>query len=242
MGRWFASPSAAVPVGAALLLMLSGCTASGGPTIVPAGQTALQSQVPAATAEAPEASGPVLVEGAAATVTGIVDGDTVDTSLGRVRVIGIDTPERGECGYQEATDHAARVAPVGTGVTLVSPGGKDSTDRYDRLLRYVVAADGSDLGLEQISSGHAIARYDSRDGYGPHPREAAYVAADAATEPAACSTAGVPGAAPIGVNPGLPPGPPPGPDLDCADLPGPVWVGESDPHRLDGDGDGIGCG
>ncbi|WP_267241514.1 thermonuclease family protein [Streptomyces sp. PR69] len=40
---------------------------------------------------------------------------------------------------------------------------------------------------------------------------------------------------------GLPPGPPPGPDLDCADLPGPVWVGSNDPHGLDRDNDGIGC-
>lgn len=39
-----------------------------------------------------------------------------------------------------------------------------------------------------------------------------------------------------------PPGPPAGePDIDCADLPGPVWVGSSDPHNLDSDGDGIGC-
>ncbi|HET6635520.1 MAG TPA: hypothetical protein VFH77_10925 [Streptomyces sp.] len=40
---------------------------------------------------------------------------------------------------------------------------------------------------------------------------------------------------------GLPAGPPPGPDLDCSDLSGPVWVGGSDPHDLDRDGDGIGC-
>lgn len=38
-----------------------------------------------------------------------------------------------------------------------------------------------------------------------------------------------------------PPGPPPGPDVDCDDLPGPVRVGPDDPHRLDADGDGIGC-
>ncbi|MGW0737048.1 excalibur calcium-binding domain-containing protein [Streptomyces sp. NPDC002851] len=39
-----------------------------------------------------------------------------------------------------------------------------------------------------------------------------------------------------------PPGPPAGvPDVDCSDLSGPVWVGPSDPHRLDDDGDGIGC-
>jgi hypothetical protein len=40
----------------------------------------------------------------------------------------------------------------------------------------------------------------------------------------------------------LPDGPPPGaPDVDCSDLSGPVWVGPDDTHRLDRDGDGIGC-
>ena len=39
-------------------------------------------------------------------VAGIIDGDTIDVLLDgertRVRIIGIDTPERGECGYQRA--------------------------------------------------------------------------------------------------------------------------------------------
>lgn len=30
-------------------------------------------------------------------------------------------------------------------------------------------------------------------------------------------------------------------DLDCSDITGPVWVGNLDPHNLDGDGDGWGC-
>jgi len=35
--------------------------------------------------------------------------------------------------------------------------------------------------------------------------------------------------------------PPPPPDLDCSDLDGPIKVTGSDPHNLDGDGDGWGC-
>jgi hypothetical protein len=35
--------------------------------------------------------------------------------------------------------------------------------------------------------------------------------------------------------------PPPPPDLDCSDLNGPIKVTGSDPHNLDGDGDGWGC-
>ncbi|MGA5470414.1 hypothetical protein ACPCUK_16700 [Streptomyces arboris] len=42
--------------------------------------------------------------------------------------------------------------------------------------------------------------------------------------------------------PDLPDGPPASvPDVDCSDLSGPVRVGPHDPHRLDRDGDGIGC-
>ncbi|MEU2789537.1 excalibur calcium-binding domain-containing protein [Streptomyces sp. NPDC007100] len=55
----------------------------------------------------------------------------------------------------------------------------------------------------------------------------------------------VPGPSPSsggGTGSSYPPGPPAGiPDVDCSDLPGPVYVGPSDPHRLDRDGDGIGC-
>jgi hypothetical protein len=48
--------------------------------------------------------------------------------------------------------------------------------------------------------------------------------------------------APDETNRSYPPGPPAGiPDVDCSDLPGPVWVGPSDPHNLDDDDDGIGC-
>jgi micrococcal nuclease len=116
-------------------------------------------------------------------VTEVIDGDTVKVSGGtRVRLIGIDTPERGQCGYREAGD-ALEALIAGRPVLLV-PGARDDHDRYGRLLRYL-DVDGLDLNLEMIRSGHAIARYDSRDGYGRHAREDAYVAADAASPRAA---------------------------------------------------------
>lgn len=95
-------------------------------------------------------------------------------------MIGIDTPEWDQCGYQEATDSAAGLLPIGSLVVLTAVPGKADTDDYGRLLRYVQAPDGTDLGLAQISGGYAVARYDSRDGYGAHPREKQYIAADAA--------------------------------------------------------------
>jgi endonuclease YncB( thermonuclease family) len=118
------------------------------------------------------------------TVVNVVDGDTVDvrsaagTQL-RVRIIGIDAPETGECGFGQATDALADLILNRT-VQLV-PGARDDRDRYDRILRYI-DVDHTDAGLYLIEQGLAIARYDARDGYGRHRRQDEYVAADRSTE------------------------------------------------------------
>ena len=126
-------------------------------------------------------------------VSNVVDGDTVDVDgVGRIRVIGIDTPERGACGYESATQ-AMSVLVLDKEVTLVS-GAAEDEDRYGRLLRYVDvgavgavgAVDVVDAGLSLIEDGWAIARYDSRDGYGAHPRQEQYVAADLAAPDLGC--------------------------------------------------------
>jgi micrococcal nuclease len=120
----------------------------------------------------------------ALTIVNVVDGDTVDLSTGeRVRIIGIDTPERGACGFEEASD--ALVAMLGGQAVVVTPGARDDVDKYGRILLYIDAA-GVDVGLSLIQQGLATARYDSRDGYGHHSREELYVAADAAS-PSICA-------------------------------------------------------
>jgi endonuclease YncB( thermonuclease family) len=115
-------------------------------------------------------------------VTWVVDGDTIHVSRGgvveKVRLIGIDTPERDDCGYSAALDSMKRIIG-GRAVTLVK-GARTDRDQYGRLLRYV-SAGGTDVGLAQIKSGYAVARFDSRDGYGSHAREGSYVAADRAS-------------------------------------------------------------
>lgn len=117
-------------------------------------------------------------------VTNVVDGDTVDVEgVGRIRVIGIDTPERGACGFESATQ-AMSVLVLGRAVALV-PAASEDVDRYGRLLRYLDVGS-EDAGLSLIEDGWAIARYDSRDGYGRHPREDAYVRADADSEDRGC--------------------------------------------------------
>lgn len=113
------------------------------------------------------------------TVTKFVDGDTITLSTGEtVRFIGLDTPERGQCGYKDAT--AALKKLVGKKPVVLAGGARDDHDRYGRILRYV-SVDGKDVGLEMIRSGWAIARYDSRDSYGRHPLQTEYIRADAQT-------------------------------------------------------------
>lgn len=76
--------------------------------------------------------------GETAVVTKVIDGDTIDVLLDgrsyRVRYIGIDTPERDEACYNEATTANATYVE-GQTVRLVQD--TSNTDRYDRLLRYV---------------------------------------------------------------------------------------------------------
>ncbi len=76
--------------------------------------------------------------GETARVVTVIDGDTIDVLIGgeryRVRYIGIDTPERDEVCYTEAT--AANAAWV-SGKTVRLVRDVSETDRYGRLLRYV---------------------------------------------------------------------------------------------------------
>ncbi len=97
-----------------------------------------------------------------------VDGDTVETTVGTVRLIGMDTPERGAPCSAKATANADRLAPVGSTVHLIPVQGRDDTDHYDRLLRYVMRGR-VDVGYRQIVHGLADARYDSGE-YGTHPQ------------------------------------------------------------------------
>jgi len=124
---------------------------------------------------------PAVSASASATFVAVVDGDTVETSEGTVRIIGIDTPERGECGHPEASAAIGRVVSPGEPVALLLPEGQNNLDQHGRFIRYVITDDGVDLGLMQLEAGNAIARYDSTDGYREHPRQASYHAAEVAS-------------------------------------------------------------
>jgi hypothetical protein len=177
-------------------------------------------------------------------VSRVIDGDTIELTNGQsVRIVGIDTPEEGDCGYPEATSRMEHLV-LGKRVRLGES--DEDTDRYGRLLRYANVGP-LDAGLRQIKAGHAIARYDSRDGYGRHPREDRYIAADRVSKDFTCYDAPETGPEPEqqapsgcadGYSPCIPPYPP---DLDCASVDGPITVTGPDPHGLDADDDGAAC-
>ena len=181
-------------------------------------------------------------------VVHVVDGDTIDVRLDggsteRVRVIGIDTPERGDCQAAEATG-ATRALADGKRVRLVGDGTQDTRDRYGRLLAYVWLPGGRDLGYQLVVGGHARVYV-----YRGHPfaRVAAYESARALAGGKGiwrCGTTAAGGAPAGACEPGYSPCLPVTGDLDCGQIAAsskPVRVTGSDPYRLDGDGDGVGC-
>ena len=104
---------------------------------------------------APDSSGPRGTR--SATVTKNTDGDTLHLSgIGRVRLIGVDTPEvygGVECYGREASAFAKRVLPPGTPVRYRL--GVDPTDRYGRALAYVWLRDGRFFNLMLVQRGYA---------------------------------------------------------------------------------------
>ena len=75
-------------------------------------------------------------------VTRILDGDTIDVDINgtsyRIRYIGVNTPERDEPCYSDASTANTQVV-AGKTVRLVKD--TSETDRYGRLLRYVYVGD-----------------------------------------------------------------------------------------------------
>lgn len=203
-------------------------------------------------------------------VTYVVDGDTVQVGGGpQIRFVGMDTPERGSCGYNEATNRLSELIDDKT-VTVVHTVG-NTTDKYGRELGYIEVG-GIDVGRRLIAEGFAHARYDSLDGYEHHPRQDDYRALDAATTNR-CGTASrganlpPPASSPLptstipqptttatrsattittpgtACHPAYQPCLPIQRDMNCGAVGHKVRVivPDVDPYNLDSEGDGIGC-
>lgn len=97
-------------------------------------------------------------DGETATLVRVDDGDSLVVSIDgreeRVRMIGINAPEQGECFSDVARDRL-RDLLSGDEVTLVAD--IEGTDGFDRLLRYVYA-DGQLVNAVMAAEGLALAR------------------------------------------------------------------------------------
>ena len=115
-----------------------------------------------------------------ATVARIGDGDTLDLRGGaRVRLVQIDAPElgEGECHARESKRELEQLAPPGQRVQLEADAQLDDTDRFGRLLRYVVVA-GTNVNVELVRRGAAAPYFRGGD-EGAHADELLGAVADA---------------------------------------------------------------
>ena len=209
------------------------------------------------------------VASAATTVTKVSDGDTITLSTGKkVRLLQIDTPElsQAECYGQEARSALVSLLNTPGQLSLMPDPNLDNVDRYGRLLRYVFIGK-TNINLKLVEIG-AAAPYFYRGEKGRYSaqilkaaqsakekslglwkscpgtkllpndavttiRTAVRATPSATSEPVKCDP-NYAGCVPVSPS-----------DLDCPDIKrlglAPVKVIGTDVHRLDGDGDGIGC-
>jgi micrococcal nuclease len=235
-------------------------TTTEGPTTDTEATTTSSTTSSTTTAPTTTSGPPAQPAGDVVSVTRIVDGDTMAVSTGEtLRLIGIDTAETKhpsepvECFGAQATQHATELMGPGTSVRLVYD--VERTDRYGRTLAYVYrVADDLFVNLQMVRDGFAV--------MATYPPNVAHVEAFRAAEqearsanrglwgacggadtPAGQSGSPSPPAAPSSPNGG-------GGDRDCSDFSSHAEAQRfyeaeggpgQDPHRLDGDGDGLAC-
>jgi micrococcal nuclease len=181
-----------------------------------------------------------------------------------VRLIGIDTPEVGQCFFAAAKADAVRLAERRRVVLRGDPT-QATRDIYGRLLAYVDINGRVDLGARLVALGAGrVYVYQGR----PFLRIGAYRGAERQAREsgrgqwAACPASGTITTVTTTVTTPPPPTttadttastkcdasyptvciPPPPPDLNCRDVPYRNFkVLPPDPHGFDGDHDGIGC-
>lgn len=179
----------------------------------------------------------------------VTDGDTIEIAGERIRLHVIDAPESGQsclsgggqnvrCGQQAANTLDAMI-----GGRVVACQGRDR-DRYGRLIAVCLVND-FDLNAAMVRSGHALAYRQYSTDYVDEETEARAqrvgIWAGAFVEPWRWRRGERLNTARSGQTRT-------GPDRNCSDFA--TWreaqaffeaAGPGDPHRLDGDGDGIAC-
>ena len=91
-----------------------------------------------------------------ADLVSVIDGDTlyieVDRRIEKIRLIGIDTPEVGECYYQEAKEALINIFPNSV---VIYQFDISAIDKYDRWLVYLYTANNIPVNEYLVSMGFA---------------------------------------------------------------------------------------
>jgi len=166
-------------------------------------------------------------------VTQIIDGDTIRVDGQSIRFALLDTPEIGESGFNQARDFIEGICPVGSPV-LVDEDDGQTQGSYDRIVA-VIYCNGMNLNEQLLENDHAMMLtglcdvsefsnvvWAQKYGCGTKEIQPKENNCDP-SYPDVC----------------IPPSPP---DLDCGEIQYANFkVLPPDPHRFDGDKDGIGC-
>lgn len=175
------------------------------------------------------------------TVEKIVDGDTIYVKGEKIRLSLTNTPERNEAGYAEATQFTSMLCPVGSTVT-VDQDDKQPYDVYGRMLGKVFC--GSKMLNEELLLNHhaqILIQYCDTSEYADElwAKKFGCTQTVQENENKQTSPSKENSCDPSYPDVCIPPWPP---DLDCGEIPYRNFkVLPPDPHRFDGDKDGIGC-
>ena len=167
-------------------------------------------------------------------ITKIIDGDTIHTANYKIRLALVDTPEKDEPGFEKATSFTAQMCSVGSHITI-DQDDLQPYDQYDRLVGQVFC-EGKSLnsallynGLAEISTEFCSTSEFADKSWAQ--RYGCEIETEQVSEISNCDSS-----YPDFCIPSLPP------DLDCSDISQKQFtVLQPDPHRFDGDEDGIGC-
>ena len=166
-------------------------------------------------------------------VTKIVDGDTIYTKSYKIRLSLTNTPEKNEPGHYEATSFTAMTCPVGS-MIRVDQDDSQPYDEYDRLLGKVFCGN-QILNESLLRNGHAniLTQYCFTSEF----------TGESWAQEFGCAKPNLDNAK-SNCDPSYPDFciAPDHADLDCSEISERNFkVLQPDPHRFDGDKDGIGC-
>lgn len=110
-------------------------------------------------------TGRVILERVQVNITRVIDGDTFDSDIGKVRMLGINTPESKQPYYEQAKENLKRYE--GKQVELEFK----EKDKYQRILGYLFYNNHL-VNEQQLSLGLASLYYYKKDDYYPRLKKA----------------------------------------------------------------------